>query len=103
MDFEVEISTFQKSPKIGSRQVGRSKTMFRGPVSGLEPIWTIWNTLEAILTKKFDFFSTFFQLVIDMLELNLFFLYCIRIMRDKVDNLRVITLEMRNFEFTLET
>ena len=47
----VEISNFQKSVEIHSRHVGWSKSMFWGPGSGLEPIWTITDAFEVISYK----------------------------------------------------
>ena len=41
IDFEVEISTFEKSSEIRSGGAGWSKNILWGPESGLEPLWTI--------------------------------------------------------------
>ena len=40
-DFEVEISTIEKSSEIRSGGAGWSKNIPWGPRSGLEPLWTI--------------------------------------------------------------
>ena len=41
IDFEVEISTFEKSSENRSGGAGWSKAIPWGPVNGLEPLWTI--------------------------------------------------------------
>ena len=41
IDFEVEISTFEKSLEIRSGEAGWSKSILWGSGNGLEQLWTI--------------------------------------------------------------